>query len=167
MEESKDMRANMMKAAEDAVGNLVYTVVFDTCNEIIATGADQEAVLACANRVVSRYMEGGVKVRKRPAPRAKTTKAPAKDKPVDAITAAFKKMNTLADNAVWIHHPEDSAYSYTTSIKLATGYPVRDNMTRKVVMVINDEATVPITIKDARVAVSCGLDVDYDSVVKQ
>ena len=160
----EDVKENVVKPAEDAVANLLYTVVFDTCNEMISAGVDQEQALECANRVINKYVEGGVKVRKKPAPRPKAAKAPAKDKPVDALTAASRKLNNLAGNIVWIHHPDSDEYSYTTSVKLATGYPVRDNMTHKVVMVVNDTSTVPLTIKDARVAISLGLEVDYDKI---
>ena len=65
----------------------------------------------------------------------------------------------------WLVHPENDEYSYTTSVKLATGYPVRHNITRKVVMVATDEASAPLTVKDAKIALSLGLDVDYDSIV--
>ena len=98
------MRSSITKAAEDAFGNIVYTVVFDTCNEMISSGAEQDAVLDCANRVVNRYVEGGIKVRKKPVPRAEVPKAPTKDRPVDALTAASRKLNNLGENAVWIHH---------------------------------------------------------------
>lgn len=164
MEDTKDLKGSIMKAAEDTVGNLVYTVVFDVCNEMISAGANQEKALECANSVVSKYLEGGVKVRKKPTPRAKTTKAPAKNAPVDALTAASRKVNNLAGNAVWIFHPDSNEFSYTTSMKLATGYPVRNNLTKKIVMVINDSATGPLTMKDARVAISLGLEIDHDSL---
>lgn len=155
--------SNLVKVAEDALGNLIYTVVFDTCNEIISAGADQDAVLQCANRVISKYVEGGVKVRKKPVPKAKA-KVQAKDKPVDALTAASRKINHLGENLVWVHHPQSNEYSYTTSMKLATGYPVRNNMTHKIVMVVGEESTGPLTVKDAKIANSLGLDVDYDAV---
>lgn len=166
MEEPKDTRENIMKAANDAVGNLVYSVAFDMCNGFIARGVDQEAALECANSIVKEYVEGGIKVRKKPAPRAKVPKAPAKNKPVDALTAASKKLNNLADNLVWLHHPETNEFSYTTSVKLATGYPLRNNLTHKVVMIIGDDGTLPLTMKDAKVALSLGLDIDYDSITQ-
>ena len=164
--DSKETHDNIVKAAVDAVGNLVYTVVFDVSNEIISAGAEQDAVLQCANRVVNNYVDGGIKVRKKPAPKAKVSKVPAKDKPVDALTAASRKLNNLGENLVWMYHPQSNEYSYTTSMKLATGYPVRNNMTHKVVMVIGDESTGPLTVKDAKVATAMGLDVDYDAIEK-
>ena len=164
MDDSKQLHDDILEAAKDTVGNLIYTAVFDTCNEIISAGADQDMVLQSANRVVARYLEGGVKVRKKPAPRAKTAKAPAKDRPVDALTAASRKLNNLASNLVWVAHPDDDKYSYTTSLKLATGYPVRNNITHKVQMIVNESETAPLTVKDAKVAMSLGLDVDYESI---
>lgn len=162
-----DVRENIIRTAGDAVANLAYTVVFDICNEMISSGANQEATLECANTVVNKYVEGGIKIRKKPAPRAKTLKATTEGKPVDALTAASRKLNNLGSNVLWIHHPNSSEYSYTTSIKLATGYPVRNNMTHKVCYVVTEEDTVPLTVKDARVAMSMGLEVDYDSVQQQ
>ena len=164
--DNKETHDDIVKAAVDAVSNLVYTVVFDVSNEIISAGAEQDAVLQCANRVVNKYVEGGIKVRKKPAPKAKVSKAPAKDKPVDALTAASRKLNNLGENLVWMYHPQSNEYSYTTSMKLATGYPVRNNMTHKVVMVIGDESTGPLTVKDAKVATAMGLEVDYDAIEK-
>ena len=164
MEDSKELHEKAVQSATSAVGDLVYTVVFDLANEVIASGADQEKVLESANAVVNKYVDGGVKVRKKPVPRPKAAKAPAKDKPVDILKAASRKMNSLTTNAVWVVHPESDEYSYTTSMKLATGYPVRSNLSQKVVSVVNDEATAPLTVKDAKIALSLGLDVDYDSV---
>lgn len=164
MEDNKEMHEKVMQSASGAVGDLVYTVVFDVCNEIISAGVDQEKVLEAANTVVNKYVDGGVKVRKKPSPRPKAPKAPAKDKPVNILDAASKKLNSLTNNVVWVVHPESDEYSYTTGMKLATGYPVRNNMTHKVVSIVNDEATAPLTVKDAKIAMGLGLEVDYDSV---
>ena len=164
--DSKETHDDIAKAAVDAVGNLMYTVVFDVANEIISAGAEQDAVLECANRVVNKYVEGGIKIRKKPAPKAKVSKAPSKDKPVDALTAASRKLNNLGENLVWMYHPQSNEYSYTTSMKLVTGYPVRNNMTHKVVMVIGDDSTGPLTVKDAKAATAMGLEVDYDTIEK-
>ncbi len=165
MEDTKELHGNVVKSATNIIGDLVYTVVFDTCNEIASVaGVDQEKVLEAANVVVNRYVDGGVKVRKKPAPRPKAPKAPAKDKPMDILKAASRKLNSLTDNMVWVVHPDSDELSYTTSVKLATGYPVRNNMTHKVTNIVNDEATAPLTIKDAKIALSLGLEIDYDSV---
>lgn len=131
----------------------------------ISSGADQDKVLECANTALNKYVGGGLKVRKKPAPRAKPAKAPPKDKQVDTLTAASRKLHNLTSNVTWLVHPENDEYSYTTSVKLANGYPVRNNITRKVVMIALDEASPPLTGKDAKIALSLGLDVDYDSIV--
>lgn len=164
MEDTKELRENTLNSAHNIIGDLVYTIVFDTCNEIISAGADQEKVLEAANVVVNKYVDGGVKVRKKPSPRPKVQKAATKEKPVDILKAASRKLNSLTDNMVWVVHPESDEFSYTTSVRLATGHPVRNNMTHKVVSIVNDEATAPLTIKDAKIALSLGLDIDYDSV---
>ena len=158
---------NIVKTATDAVGNLLYTVAFDICNELITAGADQEAVLECGNRVVNRYIEGGVKVRKKPAPRAKAPKL-TKDMPVDALTAASRKMNmsNLAGRVLWVHHPESNEFSYTTSVKLVSGYPLKNNLTQKVCAVVNEDSIGALTVSDAKLAMSLGLEIDYDEVVK-
>jgi hypothetical protein len=166
MDDFKEMKKELVSTANSAVGDIIYSVAFDVCNEIITkdTGADQAKVLEAANAVVARYIDDGVKVRKKPSPRPKSTKAPAKEKPVDALKAASRKMSSLADNIVWIVHPDSEDLSYTTSVKLATGYPVRDNTTNKVTSVATDDATVPLTVPDAKLALSYGLQVDYDCV---
>ncbi len=164
MEDNKEIRDKAIQSATSAVGDLVYSVVFDLANEVISRGFDQEKVLDAANVVVNKYVDGGVKVRKKPVSRPKAPKAPAKDKPVDIMKAASTKLNSLTINAQWVKHPESSEYSYTRDMKLATGYPMRRNDTKKIVSVINDESTTPLTVKDAKIAVSLGLDVDYDSI---
>lgn len=159
------IRGKLIAASSDALSNLIYTVIFDVSNEVISSGgAEQDKVLEAANVVANRYVDGGIKVRKRPVPRPKTAKAPAKDKPIDTLAAASRKLKSLTDNVVWVAHPESDEYSYTTSVKLATGYPVKNTATNKVVMVATDDASGPLTIKDARIAVSLGLDVDYESI---
>lgn len=165
MSGDEEVRENLKVASLDAVNNLLYTVVFDVSNEIISSGgADQEKVLEAANTVINRYVDGGIKVRKRPVPRPKTAKAPAKAKPIDTLTAASRKLKSLTDNILWLAHPDNEEYAYSTSVKLATGYPVKNNATNKIVMVATDESSGPLTIKDARIAVSLGLDVDYESI---
>lgn len=89
---TQEMRQGAVTAAEGIVGDLIYTVLFDFANEIITTEqADTDRVLAIANAVVAKYVDG-VKIRKKPAPRA--AKAPAK-KQVDVLTAAGRKLHNL------------------------------------------------------------------------
>lgn len=163
MDEDKN---NSMLAANQAVGDVIYTAIFDVANEIISSieDVDQEKVLKAASNVLSHYVDGGLKVRKKPSPKPRAPKGPASDKPVDILKAASKKMHTLTDNLVWVTHPDSEELSYTTGAKLVNGYPVLNTMTQKVVSVVTDDATVPLTIADAKVALSLGLEVDYDSV---
>jgi ribosomal protein L16/L10AE len=127
------MKVLLAISTETGASPLMYTVVFDTVNEIIMTaGGDQAKSLEAANEVVNRYLEGGIKIRKKPAPRAKTTKTPAKEKQVDALTAASRKVKSMASNVFWMQHPEDPDYPYTPSIRLSkNGFPVRNNHTKK------------------------------------
>lgn len=165
MSDNDDIRNKLLTASTDAISNIIYTVVFDLSNEIIiSSGADQEKILEIANQVVNKYVEGGIKIRKRPVAKPRVTKQPNKDKPIDTLTAASRKMKSLYDNVVWIAHPDDNNYSYTLNIKLATGYPVRNNETNKIEYVATDETNAPLTIQDARLAASFGLDVEFSSI---
>jgi len=167
MDDSSDLQQNSLAAANQAVADVIYTTIFDVANEIISTmeGADQEKILEAATNVLNRYVEGGLKVRKKPSPRPRVSKAPAQDKPVNIIKAASKKMhNSLTSHFEWLKHPDSDNLSYTTSVKLATGYPVRDNASQKIVSVVTEDATVPLTVNDARIALSYGLDVGFDQV---
>lgn len=165
MEDNKDFKDSLVKVANEATGNLIYTVVFDMANDLITKGVvDEATVLESASGTIQKYLDTGVKVRKKPVVRQKAPKAPAKDKPVDALTAASKKMNSLTGKILWVTHPEDENYSYSTNVKLANGFPVKDNTTGKVVMVVTDEESIPLTVKDAKVAMSYGLEVDYDNI---
>lgn len=170
MEESKTeaghvSKEHLLDSSSRLIGDIIYTVVFDTCNEMISVGMDQEKVLECANKVVNNYLDGGIKVRKKPAPRKTQPKATAaKSKPIDVLKAAQNKLHSLTDNITWIQHPSSDKHSYTTSVKLVKGFPVMENETGKIVMVVNDEETCQLTINDAKVALALGFEVDYDKV---
>ena len=154
-----EMRKGAVAAAESIVGDLVYTVMFDFANELIATEqADTDKVLAIANAVVAKYVDG-VKIRKKPAPRA--TKAPVK-KQVDVLTAAGRKLHNLGREIVWMFHSDSSAYSYGSNIYLVNGHPVRDNTTKQIVYVVNERDTSRLTDDDVRAAVAMGLPVDEE-----
>ena len=164
----ENIKDKSMLTASQAFGDVIYTVVFDVVNEVISSveGVDQEKVLEAASNVLSKYVDGNLKVRKKPSPKPRAPKAPASDKPVDILKAASKKMHTLSDNMVWVTHPESEDMSYTTNVKLVNGYPVRNNATQKIVSVVTNDATVPLTVGDATVALSMGLEVDYESVAQ-
>lgn len=162
MDESREHAKN---AAVDAVSNIIYTAIFDYANDLIAAGVDQEVVLKTANEAVNKYSDDGIKVRKRPVPKPKAPKK-EKDKPIDIITAATKKMGISKKTILWITHPEDDNYSYTTDLKLATGYPVKNKITNKLEMVATDDKSMPLTIDDVKIARSYNLDVDLSSISK-
>lgn len=165
MSSEEETRSSLLNSAQQTLGDLVYTVVFDTCNEMISAGLEQSTVLECANLVVKKYVSDGIKMRKKPAPRASKPKAPTSQ--IDAITAASRKMKKkVSERIMWVYHPSDNEYSYTTDVQLVTGYPVKQNISSKVVGVVDDTSCKGLTMEDARVAISMGLDVDFDSVIK-
>lgn len=167
MEVTQEMRENVHRAAAEASDNLIYTVVFDLSNELISSGvADSEKILEISTAVINKYIQGGLKVRKKPTPRPKTAKAPSKEKQIDTLTAASRKINNLANNQLWVKHPENDEYSYTTDVRLANGYPTRNNATQKIVGVVTEDSVQSLTVKDAKIALSLGLDVDYDSITQ-
>jgi hypothetical protein len=148
-------QSDFVSASSDALASLVYTVISDTCNEMIAAGLDQAKVLECANSITKKYVENSIKMRKRPASRATKPTKPTKD-----ISVSRTKNK---ETPVWVTHPANTEYQYTTSIKLTNGYPVRtDNM---IVGVIDDNTCRPLTADDARIAISHGLVVDFDNIV--
>jgi hypothetical protein len=151
-----DVRSGAVAAAESAVGDLIYTVVFDYVNELISREeVDADRALTIANAVMAKYAEG-VKIRKKPAPRA--AKAPAK-KQVDVLTAAGRKLNNLGRKIVWMYYPDNHEYSYGSNIVLVNGHPVRNNTTQDIEAVINEQETMRLTEDDVRAAVALGLPV--------
>ena len=149
--------------AAKLIGDIAYSIVFDTTNEMISAGFNQAKALECANNVMSRYVEGSIKIRKKPAPRAPKPKAAPQN---DVTTAASSKRQSVSGSFVWVSHPEDSNYQYTTSAKLATGYPLKDTNNNKIVGVIGDESISSLTMRDAKIATSFGLQVDRSSIEK-
>lgn len=76
----------------------------------------------------------------------------------------LSQANNAASNLVWIEHPGSSEFSYTAGLRLATGFPVRNNATNKIVMVATEDSTEKLTVKDAQIAMSYGLAIDLDSI---
>ncbi len=147
-----------MKASEEALTNLIYTIVSNTCNEMIAAGMDKAKVLECANNVVKRYAETGIKMRKRPAHRA------ARSRDVSS-TGTSKSRHKGPPTLLWITHPSNKDYQYTTSKMLATGYPLKESKSNMVVGVIDKHTCKNLTADDARLAVSLGLAVDLKNII--
>lgn len=134
-------RESLVSAANSAIADILYSAISDTANEILLTvdGIDEAAVLKAANAVITRYVDESIKIRKKPAPR---TRAP---------TTKPKKSTDLASAAnkiyQWIKHPERSEYSFA-NVWLATGFPLRNNVTGHWVGMITDDDTHPATKDD-------------------
>ncbi len=162
MEET--LKSDVQVAAKDAIDNLVYTVVFDTCNEMIAAGMDQAKILERANAVVSKYVSEGIKLRRKPAPRVPKQRIVSSQ--TDAVTAASRKMKQkVSNNFVWVPHPSNTGYSYTKDAQLATaGYPLKENKSNKIVGVVDDNTSHALSPEDVRIAMSIGLQIDFGAV---
>ncbi len=158
------MKAEVSAAASDTVSNIVYTVVFDVCNEMIAAGMDQAKVLEHANVVVNKNVDENIRMRKKPAPRAVKPK-PASSYTDVTITAPPRKMKPkVSETFVWLAHQGNPSYCYTKSARLATGYPVKDTNNNKIIAVIDDTSTHALSPEDVRIATSLGLQIDFSAV---
>jgi hypothetical protein len=132
-----------IEAANSAVSDLIYTVVYELSNNLVEKGLPESIVFEEASALISKYNEEGMKIRKKPAPRKKK----------DGVEA--KK-----GNFVWLVHPNERKYSYTKDIPLARGYPLRDNSTGKIVGVITDDDCEALDSVDIKVVLSHGLEVE-------
>ena len=59
----------------------------------------------------------------------------------------------------WHWHVDEYDYSFTTDIKLATGYPVKDNGSGKIVLVVGEDGVTDMTEKDKKLAIQHGFEV--------
>lgn len=155
----EEIRSKLQGPTENLLNDLIYTVLFDYTNEIIESGVDETEALKVANVLVEKYIEHGIKMRKKPASRAKPkTKN-------DAVSAASRKMKkSIANDIVWIVHPSDNTYLYSTSHQLSSGYPIKNSENNLIVGVIDDTSSHLLTMDDVKIAVSLGMQVDYNSV---
>lgn len=160
-EEIAQLKQSLLHGANNVIGDLLYTAICDTCNEIISVcpGVDEAAALKAANKVATRYFEEGVKVRKKPVPRAKTTKSP-KPQSMDLLSAANKKQSSQLQINTWKKHPNSDEYSFAP-VTFATGYPLRNNKTGKLVRMITDNDTHVPTKEDLKIALTYAL--EYES----
>jgi hypothetical protein len=168
-QDMQEINGHAKDAAVDAVSNLLYTVTFDLCNSLISKGLPQDKVLEAGNEVFAHYVDAGIKVRKKPAPRQKTQKDEkvAKMQPIDVLKASQKKkMQSVTDAIKWTTHPDDDKYSYSTDFQLARGFPVKNNKTGKIEGVVTDKETLPITVEDVQVAMQYHLECDFESIVR-
>lgn len=154
----------LLAATERSTSELLYTVITDVYNEFmdVFPTLDADKVLNVANKVITKYVEEGIKMRKKPAPRAKTTVKPAKPKTLDLFTAAQQKKSSQLTISNWILHPENNKYSFA-KIDFPSGYPIRDNATKKLVGIITNEDTHAPTEEDKKYAVMYSLEVDSNA----
>lgn len=154
-----NIRPSLLGAMNEASQNLVYSVLYDYCNALIAKDIDQKVVLDTALEVTQLWLNDSLKMRKRPAPRVPKLRQPKPEK-IDAKTAATRlSKKNLIDNAVWVQHPQTELLSYTKSFELQTGYPVK-NTENKIVAIITDTSLSRLTPSDVRSAVSRGYNID-------
>lgn len=160
--EDSQLKQSLLHGANNIIGDLLYTAICDTCNEIISVcpGVDEAAALKAANKVATKYFEEGVKVRKKPAPRAKTTKSP-KPQSMDLLSATNKKQSSQLPITTWNKHPKSDKYSFAP-ITFATGFPLRNNQTGKLVGIITDHDTHIPTKEDLKIALTYALEYEVD-----
>lgn len=170
MGEEKDKRSATEIINNNLFGDLVYTVVFDVCNEVIRQNPEigDKNFLECGNAVIEKYVESGIRVRKKPAPRQSKPRATvAREKATDMYTAASRKAasrrNVSSYN--WVQHPDNENYVYTKDVSLKNGYPLIEVGIKKVVGVINEEGTKGLTSDDAKIAASYGLEINHKSII--
>ena len=154
----EDTRPNIMTAMTDLSQNLVYSVLYDYCNALIAKNVNEKVVLDTAIEVTQLWLNDSVKMRKRPAPRATKPRQP-KPETIDGRTASARLNKNLIDNATWVQHLQTDMLSYTKTFKLHTGFPVK-NTENKIVGVITDTSLENLTPSDVRAAVSRGYNID-------
>lgn len=163
MDTKEELKQSLLHGANNAIGDLLYTAICDTCNEIISVcpGVDEAAALKAANKVATKYFEEGVKVRKKPAPRAKTTKSP-KPQSMDLLSAANKKQSSQLPITTWSKHPGSDKYSFA-SIYFDTGYPLRSNKTGKLVAMVTEKDAHAPSKDDLKIALTYNLEYEEDS----
>lgn len=75
---------------------------------------------------------------------------------MDRITHELER--TRLHDITWHWHVDEYDYSFTTDIKLATGYPVKDNGSDKVVLVVGENGVTDLTEEDKIVAKRYGFE---------
>lgn len=125
--------------AQDALKNILYSVICDVCNEVITQcpNADSKVVLTAANTVINKYVGEGVKVRKKPTPRSKTV-VKTTQKKMDIFNVMNNTRNDEYKIPSWMTHPNVDYLSFAT-VKFPSGHPVRNNKTGKLVGIATDD----------------------------
>ncbi|ORX91243.1 hypothetical protein K493DRAFT_304212 [Basidiobolus meristosporus CBS 931.73] len=136
----------------------------DFSSKLIKEGLDSDTVLKCANNLSSNYLGEGVKIRKKPTPRA--PKAPGTTKSSSTTKSCSKP---TPKTLTWEPHPGDPEnYSFTRDIVLKKGLPVRYNKNKKVVYVGGKDEVYDLEVEDAMLLSNCNLvcDMSFAGVPK-
>lgn len=160
----KQTLSDIVESANKIVADIIYTVMSDLSSELIKEGLDSDTVLKCANNLSSNYLGEGVKIRKKPAPRA--PKAPGTTK---SSGTAKTRSKPVPKTLTWEPHPGDPEnFSFTRDISLRRGLPVRLNKNKKIVYVGGKDDVYSLDVDDAlqlsNYNLSC--DMSYASNVK-
>lgn len=151
-------------SANKIVADIIYTVMSDLSSELIKEGLDSDTVLKCANNLSSNYLGEGVKIRKKPAPRAAKVPGAAKSSGTTK-TRSKPAPKTLT----WEPHPGDPEnFSFTRDIVLKKGLPVRLNKNKKIVYVGGKDDIYNLEVEDAMLLSNYNLlcDMSYAKVPK-
>jgi CBS domain-containing protein len=162
-----EVRQSIITAISDTTQNLVYSVLYDYCNALIAKNVDEKVALTTAHEIMQLWLNDSLKMRKRPAPRVPKPRQPKLT--IDAKTASTRLSGeALPDNFEWVNHPTIDKLMYTTSFQLKTGYPVK-NPEGKIVGVITETDLTKLTTSDVRSAASRGYNTDnnYLDMIKR
>ena len=76
---------------------------------------------------------------------------------MDELTRDMKNIKVTEITCHW--HVDEYDYSFTTDIKLATGYPVKDNGSDKIVLVVGEDGVTDMTGDDIQLAIQHGFEV--------
>ncbi len=158
-EETSSRVSNALEAKrQETSSNLVYSVLYDYCNALINKDVNEKVVLDTAFEILQLWLNGSLKMRKRPTPR--TIRRQPKPEAIDAKAASTRHTKkALTDNAVWKQHPTVKQLMFTQSFTLESGYPVK-NQEGKIVGVITEKDIFNLMPNDVRLAVSRGYAID-------
>ncbi len=76
---------------------------------------------------------------------------------MDKLTHDMENINIT--EVTWHWHVDEYDYSFTTDIKLATGYPVKDNGSGQIVLVVGEDGITDLTENDKILAIQHGFEV--------
>lgn len=142
---------DIVDIAQKALNDIIYTVIFDLSNEMIANGIDQDQVLTCATSLTSKYMSSGVKIRKKPAPRSRKTEG----NPVKST-----KSSKVKQELEWVKHPSNPNYLFLKSFTCEGAYPLLDMSSKKIIAMIDDTSVREITPQDKATLFLNGISLD-------